>query len=67
MLDNPVGQSLLKTNIAASFFRFQPLMAKDLVQLSLEFFVERRILNEIIPVGDICRHMGFGVLSVTNM
>ena len=67
MFHDPVGQGLFKADVAASFFRLQPFMPEDFVELRLKLFVEGGILNEIVPVGDVSRHMGVGVLSVTNM
>ena len=58
MLDNPVGQGLLESDISSCLFGFQPLVTKDFIQFCLELFVKRRVLYKIIPAGAICGHNG---------
>jgi len=58
MSHDPIGQGVFETDVAAGFFGFQPLVAENLAQLGLELFVERRVLDEIIPVRQIGGHNG---------
>ena len=40
MLDNPIGQSLFKADVASSLFRLKPFMLEDFFTLRLKFAVE---------------------------
>jgi hypothetical protein len=51
MFHDPVGQRLLKADIATGLFRLNPFMLKNFFTLCLEFPVERRILQQLIPAG----------------
>ena len=39
MLDNPIRQSLLKPDVTAGFFRFDPLVFEDFFPFGLKFTV----------------------------
>jgi hypothetical protein len=67
VLHDPIGERLLEADVTARFFGFQPFVPQDLVKLCLKLFVERGVLYEIVPVGNIGGHMGVGLLSVTNI
>ena len=67
MLHDPIGQRLFEADVAPGFFGFQPLVTQDFVELRLELFVEGGVLNQIVPAGYVSRHLGVGVLLVTNM
>jgi len=45
MLEFPIEQSPLKTNILALFFAFNPLMAEDFFPFGQKFLIERRLLE----------------------
>ena len=48
MLDNPIGQSPLKTNVAPGLLRFDPFVFEDLFALGLEFPIERRVFEQVV-------------------
>lgn len=45
MLDNPVGQGALESDIVAGFLRFNPFVPKDFLALGLKLTIKRRILQ----------------------
>ena len=47
MFDDPIGERTLKPDITAGLFGFNPLVLQNLLSLSLEFPVERRILQQL--------------------
>jgi hypothetical protein len=47
VLDDPVGQCPFKPDISSGFFGLDPLVFQNLLSLSLEFAVERGILQQI--------------------
>jgi len=48
MLNDPISQCPLKSNVATSLFRFDPLVLQNLLALCLKFPVERRVLQQVI-------------------
>lgn len=47
IVDDPINQSLVETDIATGFFRFDPFMFEDLLALSLEFLVKGQIPDKL--------------------
>ena len=48
VFDDPIGERLLKTDVAAGLFRFNPLVPENFLALRLKLAVERRVLQQIV-------------------
>src|SRR5439155_19753245 len=57
MFDDPIEQSLFKTDVFAGFFAFDPLVLENLFPLGQELLVEHRILHELRLIF-LCRYGG---------
>ena len=55
MFENPFSQGSLEADVVAGFFGFDPLVFQDFLAFGLELAIERRILDQIISAGRICR------------
>lgn len=51
MLDDPVGQSVLKPDIIACLLRLNPFVLHNLLALGLKFPIERRVFYQIMVAG----------------
>ena len=49
MLDDPIGQSPFKPDVKARLFGLDPLVFQDFLPLGLEFLVEGRVLQQVVP------------------
>ena len=67
MFHDPISQRLFEADVPPRFFRLYPFVTENFIKLRLELFVEGGVLYQIIPAGYVSRHLGVGVLSVTNM
>ncbi len=55
MLDYPIGQGMLKSDVVTRLFRLDPFVLQNLIALGLEFAIERRVLNQIVVVCHFAR------------
>jgi len=55
VLDDPIRQCALESNVATGLFGFNPLVLQNLLAFRLEFPVERRVLQQITCRGRLFR------------
>jgi hypothetical protein len=48
VLDDPIRQRLLESDVAPGFLRLDPLVPEDFLALRLKLAVERRVLQQIV-------------------
>jgi len=49
MFDDPVGQGPLESDVEAGFLGLDPLVLQDFLPFGLEFLVESRVLQQVVP------------------
>ena len=55
MLDDPIGQRSLESNVATGLLRFNPLVPQDFLAFRLKLPIERRVLQQITRRGRLFR------------
>jgi hypothetical protein len=48
MLDDPISQRPLKSDVPSGLFGFDPLVLQNLLAFCLKFPVERRVLQQVV-------------------
>src|SRR5665811_1128400 len=55
VLNDPICQRSLKSNVATGLLGFNPLVPQDLLAFRLKFPIERRVLQQIVSRGRLFR------------